>query len=105
MSANVLAPFLSWLGMRRSAAWRGCRTLTLAAGAMLAVVASWLAMCHYGNLDRSACPVGVAQRLFMGSFYVWVEVVAIRLWNVGAAAEPVYGLFCQGAHAERSGFS
>jgi hypothetical membrane protein len=88
MSAIILTPFLSWVGMRRSQPWRGYRTVTLAAGAILAVVAGWLAVCHYGDLERSACAVGVAQRLFMGIFYVWVEVVAIRLWSVGAAAGP-----------------
>jgi hypothetical membrane protein len=83
-SAIVLAPFLSWVGMRRSEAWRGYRTLTLAAGALLAIVAGWLAVCHYADLPRAACAVGAAQRLFLGILYVWVEVVAVRLWRLAA---------------------
>src|SRR5262245_44035549 len=63
MSATTLAPLLSWVAMRRSQPWRSYQTFTLAAGTMLAVVAGWMAVCHYGDLDRSACAVGVAQRL------------------------------------------
>jgi hypothetical protein len=83
-STIVLAPFLSWVGMRRSEAWRGYRTLMLAAGALLAVVAGWLAICHYGDLERSACAVGASQRLFLGILYVWTEVVSVRLWQLAA---------------------
>jgi hypothetical protein len=82
--AIILAPFLSWVGMRGREEWRGYRALSLAAGVLLAVVAGWLAICHYGNLDRSACAVGAAQRLFLGILYVWTEVVAVRLWRLAA---------------------
>ncbi len=91
MPAMVLTPFLSWVEMRRHEAWHGCRILSLAAGALLAVVAGWLAVCHHADLERSACAAGAAQSLFLGAFDVWVEVVAIRLWNmrnIGAVAEP-----------------
>src|SRR5262249_23097793 len=83
-SAIVLAPLLSWVGMRRSEAWRGYRTLTLAAGVLLAVIAGWLTICHYGNLDRSACAAGAFQRLFLGILYLWAEVAAFRLWQLAA---------------------
>jgi hypothetical protein len=88
MSAIVLTPFLSWAGMRRSEAWRGYRTLTLATGALLAAAAGWSAVCYFADLERATCAAGPAQRLFMGMFYVWVEVVAVRLWSVRAAAKP-----------------
>ncbi|MFN0129023.1 MAG: DUF998 domain-containing protein [Verrucomicrobiales bacterium] len=88
MSAMVLTPFLTWVGMRRRAAWRGYRTLTLAAGALLAIFAGWLVVCHDADAARSASAPGLAQRLFTGILYVWVVVVAIRLWSLGATAEP-----------------
>jgi len=82
--AIIFAPFLSWVGMRGREEWRGYRGLTLAAGVLLAVVAGWLTICHYGNLDRSAYAVGVVQRLVLVILYVWVEVVAVRLWQLAA---------------------
>lgn len=88
-AAVVLAPFLASIGMRRSETWSSYRALTLGAGMLLAAVAGWLAVCHYAGLGRAACALGAAQRLFLGILYVWVEVVAIRLWRLGGAAEPV----------------
>ena len=82
--ATVLAPVLSWVGMRRSEAWRGYRALTLVAGALLAVVAGWLTICHYGDFERTARSAGAVQRLFLGILYLWTEVVAVRLWRLAA---------------------
>jgi hypothetical protein len=82
--ATVLAPVLSWVGMRRNEAWRSYRALTLAAGALLAVVAGWLTICHYGGFVRSSCAAGAVQRLFLGILYVWTEVVVLRLWRLAA---------------------
>jgi hypothetical membrane protein len=82
----VAAPFLAWLGMRGNARWRGRRLVTLVTGVLLVAVAGWLAVCHYAGLGRSACALGAAQRLFLGILYVWVEVVAVRLWRLGRAA-------------------
>src|SRR5262245_40436187 len=82
--ATVLEPVLSWVEMRRSEAWRGYRTLTLVAGALLAGIADWLTICHYGGFERSACAAGAVQRLFLGILYLWTEVVAVRLWRLAA---------------------
>jgi hypothetical protein len=79
--ATVLAPVLTWVGMRRNETWHGYRTLTLAAGALLAVVAGWLTICHYGGFE---CAEGAIQRLFLRIQYVWTEVVAVRLWRLAA---------------------
>lgn len=83
----VLAPFLAWVGMCGNEAWHGCRALTLAVAGLLTVVGGWLAVCHDADLGRSSCALGAVQRLFLGILYVWVEVVAIRLWRLGAASE------------------
>ena len=88
MAATVVAPFLVWVAMRRSVAWRRYRALTLAAGGLLLAVTGWLALCHYAGLGRAACAFGAGQRLFFGILYVWVEVIAVRLWSRGSAAEP-----------------
>ena len=85
---SFLARFLSWVGMRCNEVWRGYRALTVAAGMLLAVGGGWLAICHYGNLDRYACGAGAAQRLLVGIQYVWVEVVAIRLWKLASREQP-----------------
>jgi hypothetical protein len=85
-AAIVAAPFLAWLGMWGDERWRGHRVLALVSGVLLAAVAGWLAVCHYAGLGRAACALGAAQRLFLGILYVWVEVVAIRLWRLGRTA-------------------
>jgi len=77
--AIVLAPILTWIGMRRNDGWQGYQRITLAASALLLVIAGWMAVCFYGSVERSTCALGAAQRLFYGVLYVWVEVVAIRL--------------------------
>jgi hypothetical membrane protein len=82
--AIILAPFLSWVAMRGREGWRGYRGLSLAAGVLLAVASGWLTICHYGDLDRSAYAVGLVQRLILVILYVWVEVVAVRLWWIAA---------------------
>jgi chlorobactene glucosyltransferase len=84
--ATVAAPFLAWLGMRRDERWRGLRVVTLAAGVLLAAVAGWLAVCHYAGLGRAASAMGAAQRLFLGTLYLWVGAVATRLWRLGRVA-------------------
>jgi Protein of unknown function (DUF998) len=84
MAGIVLAPFLTWTVMRENELWRGYGAFTLATGVLLAGAGGWMAVCHYADLPRSACAVGAAQRLFLGILYVWVEVVAVRLWRFAA---------------------
>jgi Predicted membrane protein len=84
-AALVGAPFLTWIGMRRSEAWRGYRVLTLTVGVLLVAVVGWLAVCHYAGLGRAACALGVAQRLSFVILYVWIEAVAIHLWRLGGS--------------------
>ena len=67
--------------MRRNPAWRGYRAVTLAAGGLMAAAAGWLAVCHWGDVDRGACLVGVAQRVLLGVWDVWLGVIAVRLWR------------------------
>lgn len=80
-AATVVAPFLALMGMRRSERWRSHRALTLGTGLLLAAVAGWLAVCHYARVSPSVGALGAAQRLFLGILYLWVEVVAFRLWS------------------------
>ena len=75
----VPMPLLTWLGMEHSDAWLGSRTLALTVTLMLALVAGWSAVCHYGQFARSAWAPGLAQRLFVSILYGWVEIVGIRL--------------------------
>ena len=82
IAAIIAAPVLLWVAIRRDPVWRGHGLLSLAAAALLAAVTGWMAVCHYGELDRSACGLGAAQRLFLVILYVWVEAIAIRLWRL-----------------------
>jgi hypothetical membrane protein len=95
-AALVTAPFLVSIGMRGNEAWRGYRALTLGAGVLLAAIAAWLAICHYAGLGRADWALGCAQRVFLGILYVWVEVLAIRLWRLGAARRRAPGPAAKG---------
>jgi Protein of unknown function (DUF998) len=80
----LLSPFFTWAGMRGEA-WRGYRAFTLLAGGLVVAAGGWLAACQWA----SGCPVGAAQRLLLGAWYVWLGVVAVRLWRLArAAVEP-----------------
>jgi hypothetical membrane protein len=85
-SAMILAPFLTWLGMRGKATWAGMGKLTLLTEILLIVLAGWLAVGHYAGVRNISLP-GAAQRLFLATLYVWVEVAAFRLWRMGSSRQ------------------
>ena len=80
--AIIAAPLLARSAVRGDPAWRGYGAFSLAAAALLAVITGWLAVCHFGRLDRSACALGAVQRLLLAIHYVWLEALAIRLWTL-----------------------
>jgi hypothetical protein len=80
LAGIISAPFLAWSKMRGNATWRGYRTFTLLAGSLLAAATGGLAVCHYTAYGREMCPGGALQRLVLGIHYVWVMVVAVRVW-------------------------
>jgi hypothetical protein len=86
LPATILTPLFAWFAMKGNTAWRGYRTLSLAATILLLASSGWLVACYFMGREQAGCAVGAAQRLVLGILYMWMVAVAVRLW--GLAGQP-----------------
>jgi hypothetical membrane protein len=75
--AIALAPFLFSLGLNRDGPWLGYRSYSLATGLVAIGLFSIFSAASLGYLGY----VGLFQRLFLAVTFLWIEVVAIRLFR------------------------
>jgi hypothetical membrane protein len=73
--ALIVACFVFAWHFRYEAGWHGYRWFSLGMG-ILAVV--FLAFSFYENQDTSGSQAGLAQRLFVATLWLWIEVIAVR---------------------------
>ena len=77
--AQLLAPGALWLCWRRVEQWWGYRGFSLfAQGLLVAGFALFMAVGE-GTHGQPGSIAGLAQRLYQGSFYLWLAVVALGL--------------------------
>jgi len=77
-AAIALAPFLISLGLNREDHWRGYGSYSLVTGLVAIGLFSIFSAASLGYLGY----VGLFQRLFLAVTFLWIEVVAIRLFRI-----------------------
>jgi len=75
--ATIAAPFWTYAAMKGSDTWPAYRPLTLIVGWLLVGSVVWLILCYVVDLTPGLA--GVAQRVSMFVFYVWIEILSLRL--------------------------
>ncbi len=76
--AIALSPFLISLGLAHEDHWRGYRSYSLVTGLAAIGLFSIFSAASLGYLGY----VGLFQRLFLAVTFLWIEVVAIRLFRI-----------------------
>jgi len=76
--ALALAPFLFSLGLDRDDRWQGYRSFSVVTGLLAIGLFSIFSAASLGYLGY----IGLFQRLFLAVTFLWIEVVATRLFQI-----------------------
>ncbi|MFQ5950532.1 MAG: DUF998 domain-containing protein [Candidatus Geothermarchaeales archaeon] len=83
--AAILAPILISRRLREDSLWQGYSTYSLATGFLALAVFPLLGL-RFLDFGFEA-PVGAVQRIFFGVWFLWIEVMAIRLLLVSTKTD------------------
>lgn len=79
--AQLAAPGMLWLRWRKTEIWWGFRGWTAAAQLVVAAACVLFLALGEGTHGQEGSMAGLTQRVYQGSFYLWLGVVAVGLFR------------------------